>query len=374
MSLQGSLETFSIPDVLVLLASTKKTGELRVVGGQVDGRLWFETGEIVQTTVGGRAVDTVNGVFEILRLVEGTFSFNTDVKAPKAGAGQVVELVLHDAQARLSEWHDIAKVVPHLDCALRLADTLPSNEVTVGRPEWEIMVHVAGGASVRQLMEVTKLAEFDACRAARELIDRGLLGIDSSVKPRSARTEPSKGVSVPVEEAVLENARTSAPTATKTNGDANGAGKHDAGVSAEKKPTPEPEPEAKPEAKPATKSEDDAPKVRATTSTDAPTGAGRVSATKSSPAAAVAALLDDVNGSDEKAKSAKSEPKPETSEEGDPNALVAQLAALGVDEDDQEMKARVAEHLAKGGELPQPEGDEPINRGLLLKFLSSVRN
>jgi hypothetical protein len=55
-------------------------------------------------------------------------------------------------------------------------------------------------------------------------------------------------------------------------------------------------------------------------------------------------------------------------------ALVAQLAALSGD-DEEEVAAKVTEHLASGGELPEvADGDEPINRGLLLKFLSSVRN
>jgi hypothetical protein len=59
---------------------------------------------------------------------------------------------------------------------------------------------------------------------------------------------------------------------------------------------------------------------------------------------------------------------------GEAKALVAQLAALSGD-DEEVVAAVVTEHLAHGGELPEvPEGDEPINRGLLLKFLSSVRN
>ena len=44
-------------------------------------------------------------------------------------------------------------------------------------------------------------------------------------------------------------------------------------------------------------------------------------------------------------------------------------------DDEEAVAAKVTEHLASGGELPEvPDGDEPINRGLLLKFLSSVRN
>ena len=73
-----------------------------------------------------------------------------------------------------------------------------------------------------------------------------------------------------------------------------------------------------------------------------------------------------------------SEPRTVTATKNAPvdeaKALVAQLAALGGD-DEEEVAAKVAEHLASGGELPEvADGDEPINRGLLLKFLSSVRN
>src|SRR5437588_183387 len=37
VSLQGSLETFALPDVLTLLASTAKSGELRVTGAGTGG-------------------------------------------------------------------------------------------------------------------------------------------------------------------------------------------------------------------------------------------------------------------------------------------------------------------------------------------------
>ena len=62
MSLQGSLDTFALPDVLVLLASTKKSGELHVAGQpggrslghqpDTEGRLWFDAGGLVGSDVG----------------------------------------------------------------------------------------------------------------------------------------------------------------------------------------------------------------------------------------------------------------------------------------------------------------------------------
>ncbi|MGI8792278.1 MAG: DUF4388 domain-containing protein [Acidimicrobiales bacterium] len=377
VSLQGSLETFEIPDVLVLLASTKKTGELRVVGGQVDGRLWFEGGEIVQATVSGRPVQHVDGVFQILRLAQGTFSFESDIKAPKPTDGEKVESVLGSAQERLSEWRDIAKVVPHLDCTLAMTEALPADEVLVDQGQWKILVKVAGGASVRQLMDSTGASEFDACRSVRELIDAELLSIDTSVKPRSARTEPAKGISVPVDEAVSPNSGSSSGSSgggsSKTNGNANGNASAPAPTKTEAPPEKSPEadkkvPERDAAGKAAARAASEVQKIRAHSATpDAPAeGSARpVTATKAS-------LSGDVSPAKPAAKA--DDKADDKADANDSNALVAQLAALGVDENDEEMQERVAEHLAKGGELPMPEGDEPINRGLLLKFLSSVRN
>src|SRR5690349_6238345 len=101
VSLQGSLETFALPDVLVLLASTKKDGELRVVGGRTDGKVWLDKGQIVQTTHGGKDVPAIDGVFELLRLSAGTFSFESDHTAPKPGEPVMIDLVMADAQTRL---------------------------------------------------------------------------------------------------------------------------------------------------------------------------------------------------------------------------------------------------------------------------------
>lgn len=365
MSLQGSLETFSIPDVLVLLSSTKKTGELRVVGGQVDGRLWFEGGSLVQAAVGGSPVAPVDGVFEILRLLQGTFSFNTDVKASNPGGPQPVEMVLADAQARLSEWHDIAKVVPHLDCTVALSPELPGEQVTVDRSQWSLMVAVAGGASVRQLMESTGLSEFDACKAVRNLISADLVAIDTSVKPRSGRAEAPKSMTVEVDDTLAAKDAEAAGGRAKANGvnGAGDAGSKSASVTPEKKPTTA--------AEAAQRAGKDDQVIRSNASSS---GTNRpVSATKASPTTELSG--DDDNDKRAKADAAKAGAKgSEKSRAVEENPLVAQLAALGVDEDDEEMQAKVARHLAQGGELPEPEGDEPINRGLLLKFLSSVRN
>ena len=347
MSLQGSLETFALPDVLVLLSSTKKDGELRVVGGRVDGRLWLEKGQMVHANVGGRETPFVDAIFELLRLDAGTFNFEGDSPAPHRAEPHPIDLVLADAQVRLSEWNDIARVVPNLDAVVDMAADAPGDEVTISRDHWHLLRKVAGGRSVHELMDALGRTEFDTCRTVKELVEAKLASIDVHAAPR-AKAAPAAAPK-PKEEPKVEAKPAPASEAKAAP----------AKLDPSERPALKDEPKAPAKAAPKdTAAEDELaalaalasqPKVRATTSTSGqPGSAARPVANKSNGAA------------------------PQPVDEA--KALVAQLAALSGD-DEEEVAAKVTEHLASGGELPEvADGDEPINRGLLLKFLSSVRN
>ncbi len=350
MSLQGSLDTFALPDVLVLLSSTKKDGELRVVGGRVDGRVWLEKGQIVHANVGGRETGPVDAIFELLRLETGTFNFNPDSTPEHRAEPEPIDLVLADAQVRLGEWNEIAKVVPHLDAVVDMAAEAPGDAVTVTRDHWQLLRKVAGGRSVHDLMVDLGRSEFDTCRTVKELVDARLASIDVDAEPRPAKPAPAAApatkVSVAVPEALVIDEPKPEPSVKRDPGER--AAEAATAAPAVPQPEPETQPEPKDELDALAELASRPRQVRATTSSEGdPTpGASRPAALKSHAAPP--------------ADEAK--------------ALVAQLAALSGD-DEAEVAAKVTEHLASGGALPEvPDGDEPINRGLLLKFLSSVRN
>ena len=326
MSLQGSLETFALPDVLVLLASTKKDGLLKVGGNQVDGKVWIDKGQIVQSTIGAKTMPAVDAVWELLRLESGSFSFEGDKAAPKPGNPEAIDLVLADAQTRLAEWRDIAKVVPHLDAVVDMAHDAPGDEVTVSSDQWKLLVAVAGGRTVRDLMERLGLEEFDTCRKVRDLVEYKLASIDASGKSSSAPVAKSSRAAAQPEPVAAPSPEADQPADSDVEVD----------LDAEEDMLNRPR------------------KVRAVTSQQG-------SAPPPSPAPS-------------REKAAAKSGSGERPAVDEAKALVAQLAALG-GEDEEEVAQKVAAHLAEGGELPEvPNGDEPINRGLLLKFLSSVRN
>ena len=190
MSLQGSFETIALRDVMALLASSSKSGELRVVGGHIEGRLWMHDGRLVGSKV-GKSRDHVDAIFDLLRLPEGNFVFKDGVEAPEPGEPTAVEPVMREAEERLREWQDIQAVVPSLEHRVRLIPDLTTPEVTLSAHEWHLVMAVALAASVRGVLEELGLTQFEGCRGIRRLVDAGLVIVESP-RVRPSLSDPAR--------------------------------------------------------------------------------------------------------------------------------------------------------------------------------------
>ena len=78
-TLVGSLATFPLLDVLDLLARTGRTGELQVVGADIEQRIWVDQGDLVDTDGIG---STVAGLFALGCVEEGWFYFTLTDTVP----------------------------------------------------------------------------------------------------------------------------------------------------------------------------------------------------------------------------------------------------------------------------------------------------
>ncbi|HEX4865337.1 MAG TPA: DUF4388 domain-containing protein, partial [Acidimicrobiales bacterium] len=197
MSLEGSLETVALPEVLQLLSDTSKTGELLVRGDRGEGRLWFGSGRLTGFSV-GRAEEPADALFDLLRTGEGRFSFEADAARPDdahqvgAEAGDEVRPVLEVAQARFAEWTDILSVVPSLEHLVRLVEEGPADGVTLEAGQWSLVIAVGEGRSVQEVLERASLPEFDGCRSVKGLVDLGLATVSQPVRrTRSRKSTPA---------------------------------------------------------------------------------------------------------------------------------------------------------------------------------------
>lgn len=303
MALQGTLDTFELPDVLRLLSSTRKTGRLRLETDRGTGDVWLLDGAVVATEASGvPAGDVDDTFFDLLRARGGSFAFEPGEAAAAPSAPADVEALLRGAEERLTEWREIEAVVPSLAAWVGLAPELASESVTVDAAAWRLVATIGSGLTVGELGEVLGLGEVDVSRTVRDLVALGVAAV--GVAPAHAAAPAAAVVSEPVEVRSEAEAVDVAPAIE-----------------------PEPEPVA------------DAAPVRP--AWDEPMPPGTALAADYDVARQLAML------------------SPRAAE------AVAAAAATGSDEDrDAALRA-----LDDEG-----DDDEPVNRGLLLKFLGSVKS
>ena len=208
MALQGTLDTFSLPDVLRLLATTTKTGRLRLEGDRGQGSVWLQEGKVVDAAA-DHAVDgtpTEERIFELLRFESGSFAFDTDDRASDPSRPQEVEDLLVKADTLLGEWSELEAVVPSLAHQVTLATDLSADEVTIDADRWKTVVAVASGRTVGELAKELRLTELGVSRVVRDLVDLGV----ADVGP------PGRGEPVPRVEAPSERPRQAPPRAPVT--------------------------------------------------------------------------------------------------------------------------------------------------------------
>ncbi|MCO8128329.1 DUF4388 domain-containing protein [Acidimicrobiia bacterium EGI L10123] len=180
MALSGTLETFSLPDVLRLLSSTKKTGLLALDGDRGRGRIWVRDGAIVGADADRAVEDAVEGVaLELLRFVDARFEFDSGAEPGADGEPRPVDDVLAEAESRLAEWREIEAIVPSLDVWVRMVTEL-DGERTVAPNQWRVLAQVGTGADGHVLADRLGQGEYDVCRQLRDLIEIGLVELDEA--------------------------------------------------------------------------------------------------------------------------------------------------------------------------------------------------
>jgi hypothetical protein len=175
MALQGTLDTFELPDVLRLLASTRKSGCLVLRSERGEGSVWLEDGKVVGVDApGSPGSEPSDGLFDLLRAHEGSFSFEAGGTAPAGGKAADVEPLLAGAEAQLVEWREIERVVPSLDAWVSLAPELPHEETTVDADTWRLVATIGSGLRVGDLGRIVGLPEVPVSRLVRDLVEMGL--------------------------------------------------------------------------------------------------------------------------------------------------------------------------------------------------------
>lgn len=175
-ALAGSLGVFDLHQILSLLAVTGRRGELQVVGGGLDGRLWVDEGAFVGFTLGAsRSVG--EAVFELSLLDEGWFYFTEGRKPRLPIDPEHVAGVLDAVRPQVEEWRHLLGVLP-LDATVRLVPSPPGGEVNIRAEQWQVLAAVGNdGRLVGAVVDAMAHEQVVTLRTLSGLVDSGLVEV-----------------------------------------------------------------------------------------------------------------------------------------------------------------------------------------------------
>jgi uncharacterized protein DUF4388 len=203
--LQGTLETLALPELLGLLAQSRKTGALWLDAANSSAVIYIaegrccaaESSEAGDPLTDGAALlaRVIDVCFAVERADDGTFRFGPEEPLWTCPDTVDLEGAIDELGRLVEEWREIQAVIPSLDCRIRLADELGVEALTVDRERWQLIVSLDGRRSVRDLVRKTSRPVLDVCHAILEMVDAGAVNVGPPpAAPLTARSNGRKRV------------------------------------------------------------------------------------------------------------------------------------------------------------------------------------
>lgn len=184
--LTGTLDDFTLPDVLRLIAGGRRTGGLAVARAEGAGELHFREGSVVRALSRGhrrnepsspaRAIEDL--AFDLMRWDRGEFTWTPGAATP-AGAEAAVDVdeLLGAVTARLEELAEIQTLVPSEGAVLTMAPQPPEDavQINITPAEWRVLVLVDGHRTVSEIAGATHLDDLEAMKLLYGLAAAGLV-------------------------------------------------------------------------------------------------------------------------------------------------------------------------------------------------------
>lgn len=217
--LNGTLDDFTLPDVLRLAASARRTGRLDVTRDCGAGRLWFRDGAVAAAEPAyGRRHASATPVariedltFDLMRWDRGEFSWMPDPDGT-ADTSVDVEELLREVSRRLDELAEIKTLIPSEEAVPAMAPQPPEGavQINITPAEWRVLVLVDGHRSVAEIAAAAGLDDLAAMKVLFGLAAAGLVrtGEAPAAPPPApepeAEPEPQPVAQVPPSEDVSD--------------------------------------------------------------------------------------------------------------------------------------------------------------------------
>lgn len=199
MSLQGTLKTLGITEVLEFLANREATGQLEITTEMGSATYSFVNGGVAATDysfIRESGEDAAEATYYILAELEGSFFFDEDAQPTSTGDPESVDVVLARTAEVAERWAEVETVIPTPGHLLTRNPSLDGS-VTIQPAWWDALDLIGGGATPLQLASEMQSNLLDASTMAYEMANAGLIEV-------SAQDPMDMGIEAPIETPVEE--------------------------------------------------------------------------------------------------------------------------------------------------------------------------
>ena len=191
MSLQGTLKTLGITEVLEFLAARNATGQLDVTTEMGTAAYLFADGQVAQSEysfIREIGTDPAEATYYVVSELDGTFFFDEEVEpVDKDNMEDVAEVLSRTAEIA-EKWLEIESVIETPNHLLVRNDELDGS-VTI-QPEWWTALEVIGsGKTSMQVAANLELGLLDASMMAYDMANAGLLNVEE-IDPTTLEVAP----------------------------------------------------------------------------------------------------------------------------------------------------------------------------------------
>jgi len=199
MSLQGTLKTLGITEVLEFLANREATGQLEITTEMGSAIYSFVNGGVAATDysfIRESGEDAAEATYYILAELEGSFFFDEDAQPTLTGDPESVDVVLARTAEVAEQWAEVETIIPTPGHLLTRNPSLDGS-VTIQPAWWDALDLIGGGATPLQLASEMQSNLLDASTMAYEMANAGLIEV-------SAQDPMDMGIEAPIETPVEE--------------------------------------------------------------------------------------------------------------------------------------------------------------------------
>lgn len=200
--LQGSLDSFALPDVLRFVASSGTTGRVEVTREEVAGELMLDQGRFVAARLADEEAPTTKDEALDVAVLLFDGSNGEFLVAQEDWAGGPLSLDAEELVAaverRREEWAEVVEVLGSLEDPLVLVADLPegTEKIVIRAEQWRMLSLIDGVRSAQDIARDSARSVYATAQALAELADKGMVARGVGVgfeAPATARKASKDG-------------------------------------------------------------------------------------------------------------------------------------------------------------------------------------